>query len=195
MSDVFRETERLLNKYFKVQLRIERLNDIISKLECQADEIKKELSFATPVPRVVSVLRSDGGAVVPVGGYGGGGSWGGSESGVDYEGDGSKGLDAAIEKYDELLVRLRTRYLFLRRRIWLLKVRVQRLEEEAAGVGAVVGQLDDDEKMIIEQRYVYKRSNYAIAKVMSFDEKTIRNKKREIVLKVADYLGKIKGKG
>jgi hypothetical protein len=172
-AEIFRQTESLLNRYCKKKMRIERLHSIIQLIHDQAEEIKQELAEATPVPRLISVYRSDGGAAVPVGGFGG---------------SGIKGLDTAIDKYNSLLVDLQARYLELRRREWLLRLRARRLEEEIAGIDAVVGQLDEDERRIVEFRYLYRWSNYAIGKEMRFDERTIRRKHQAIVFKVADSL-------
>ncbi|MDD3654919.1 MAG: hypothetical protein PHO01_12225 [Desulfotomaculaceae bacterium] len=181
-AETFRQTERLFNRYYKKKMRIERLHMIIGQLNEQAEEMKVELAAASPVPRVIAVYQGYGGVG---GGHGGGG---GAGSGA---GGGVKGLDVAIERYGDLMVNMWTRYLEIKRRIWTLKVRVGRLEEEVAAVDdAVTRLLDDEERLIIEQRYVYRRSNYTIGKVMNRDERTIRRKHQAIIKKVAYFLAK-----
>lgn len=175
-AQIFRQTEGLLYRYWKKKMRIERLQTIIQKLEDQAEEIKVELAEATPVPRVVAAYKSDGGAVAPVGG--------------------TKGLDNALESYDEIVFLLQARYVRLRRKMWSLKMRVGRLEEEIAGVEAAVNQLTTDERRIVEYRYLYKHSNYAIGQIMDLSESTVRRKRRGLVIKVAEYLGRrVNGRG
>lgn len=170
-AHVFRETERLLHRYWKKRLRIERLKAIIEQVLGQAADIAAELAEANPVPRVVT--KYAGGIAAPAGKR-------------------TAGLESAIAKYDILLLDLQARYLDLRRRAWRLKLRVTQLEEEIAGVAAAVAQLAEDEQRIVEYRYVYRWSNYAIGQVMRSSEPTIRRKHQEIVKIVADYLGKPK---
>lgn len=182
-AETFRQTERLLNRYYKKKTRIERLHKIIGQLIDQAEEMKFELAAASPVPRVIAAYQGDGGAGMGTvsGGVGGGAG----------SGSGGKGLEFAIERYGDLMVNMWTRYLELKRRIWMLKIRVGRLEEEVAAVDhAVCRLLNDEERTIIEHRYIGRRSNYAIGKVMSFSEATVRRKLSDIVIKVANYLGK-----
>jgi len=169
-AEIFRQTEGLLYRYWKTKLRIERLKAIIQQIHDQAEGIKVELSEASPVPRVVAKYRGGGGRVAPLGK--------------------SEGLESALADYDSLLFDLQARYVNLRRREWRLRIRVGRLEEEIAGIEAAVNQLTTDEKKIVEYRYLYRHSNYGIGKIMNFNEKTIRNKRRELVFKVADYLAK-----
>lgn len=167
-AQVFRETEKLLHRYWKKKMRIERLRAIIQQVQDQAGEIAAELAEANPVPRVVT--RYSGGPAAPTGT--------------------TKGLDTAVAKYDNLLFDLQAKYLDLRRRAWRLKLRVSQLEAEIAGVATAVDQLTEDEQKIVEYRYLYQWSNYAIGQVMSFNEKTIRKKHQKIVTTVADSLAK-----
>jgi len=169
-AEVFRQTEGLLYRYWKKKMRIERLKSVLQQIHDQAEQIRTELSHASPVPKVVA-------------GYSKGMAWA-APFGK------SEGLESSLADYDELIWKLQARFVDLRRREWSLRIRVWELEAEIDGLEAAVNQLDTDEKKIVEYRYLYKHSNVGIGKIMNYSEGTIRNKRRALVFKVADYLAK-----
>ncbi len=172
-AEVFRQTEGLLYRYWKKKMRIERLKSVLQQIHDQAEQIRVELSQASPVPKVVAGYS--GGRPAPFGK--------------------SEGLESSLADYDELIWKLQARFVDLRRREWSLRIRVWELEAEIDGLEAAVNQLDTDEKKIVEYRYLYKHSNVGIGKIMNYSEGTIRNKRRALVFKVADYLAKHEQKG
>jgi len=167
-AEVFRQTEGLLYRYWKKKMRIERLKSVLQQIHDQAEQIRVELSQASPVPKVVAGYS--GGRPAPFGK--------------------SEGLESSLADYDELIWKLQARFVDLRRREWSLKIRMWKLEEEIDGIEAAINQLDTDEKKIVEYRYLFKHSNYGIGKIMNFSEGNVRKKRKVIVFKIADYLAK-----
>ncbi|MBO8136784.1 MAG: sigma-70 family RNA polymerase sigma factor [Desulfotomaculum sp.] len=167
-KSLFSQTEKMLYQFWKDKLRLERLQSLIQKIEEELEDLQDEIYMQKPVSRVIAVYGKTGGR-------------------GSYRLD---GIDGELAKHDDIMAMLVKRYYKLNRRRLSLKFRVSELQEKISYMEAVINQLDTDEKRIIEYRYLYKHSNYAIAKIMKYTEGTIRYKRRRLIKKVAEALDK-----
>ncbi|MGE4334593.1 MAG: hypothetical protein AB7E55_01280 [Pigmentiphaga sp.] len=165
------ETERLLHGYWRRRLQLERLQSRLSALRDEVAELELELRHARRIPGLVSRY-----GLVPAAG---------AEGYIT-------GYEKVLAEYEEHVQTILGKIVAKRRQIIKLQARIAELQEENAAVETVVSRLTVQEQTLIEQRYVYRRSNYQIAEIIHQSEPTVRRMHRRIVLKVADWLGKRK---
>lgn len=90
-----------------------------------------------------------------------------------------------VDKITELLIRMYKKLISIQQRIW-------HLEESIVLIEMVLSRLSDEEKMLMEQKYAYKRSNYQTADLLHCSEKRVRNMHRKIIEQIAEWLNKKK---
>lgn len=163
----FSETEKVLHLYWKRNLQIERLSAKLSALQSELASLELELREAKRLPSMIAKY-----GVTP----------GGRKGDVGYE--------ELMERWEAQIDRL-TRIVMNRRRLYAkLKVRLANLKRQQAPIVVIVKRLSPDEQRLLELRYVYRRSNYAIARELHQSEPTIRRMHHRAVTRCAEWLGK-----
>ncbi|MBO8169329.1 MAG: hypothetical protein H0Z35_09130 [Thermoanaerobacteraceae bacterium] len=168
---VFQKVERMLYRYWGKKKQIERLQKSLATVEQHIKDIRVILSDKEELYPSLGVI---GKYMVVVGGQGGGG-----------HGD---PVDDTYSEFTRTLEQLRRQLADLNRRRVKLKLRIFKLEQEIDGIEFAIGELEELEQKIVEQRYFYKRSNVQIGLALHCDEKTIRRKREEIIERIAGML-------
>jgi len=70
------------------------------------------------------------------------------------------------------------------------QMRIYELLEFISPFELVFNRLTDEEKKLIEGKYLLNLSNYQLADILHCSEKRVRTMKKRIILKIADWLGK-----
>jgi len=101
----------------------------------------------------------------------------------------ARGLDDELERIETRVEELLQRYAELRRVTLELRVRQANLCAENAAVETVMARLTLEEYRNTEQRYVYRRSNLAIAQAIYCSKSCVLGMRIRVVKQVADCLG------
>lgn len=169
-EQLFRKTESRLAGYYRQQEEAVFLNAAIAAVERQIETISGLLVEAAELIPSFGLIGTYG-AAAP----------GRSSSPSDP-------TSTAYAACEQAEVELRSEIARLaRRRIRLL---LQRSEAEAA-IGLVAGVLERlpaEEREILEQRYLYRRSHVIIGSALGMDESTVRYRLRVITAKLANCL-------
>jgi len=163
----YRETEQVIKQYFIVKDRVDRLQKKESAVRRSIEIIEGEIQELKRIPRLTAKY-----GVHP----------GGTRCDEDYS--------QLMVEYDEQLLRLQQKLFRKRRQLIKLRVRIMEIEEWLAPIEGVIGRLSDDELALLEQRYIYRRSNNIIALTIHCDEGTVRYRIRQAIIRVAELLGK-----
>jgi hypothetical protein len=75
------------------------------------------------------------------------------------------------------------------RRLVSIQHRLHNLREQIAPIEAVVQCLNDEEQIIVEQKFVYRNSNYHIANLLHCSEKRVRYIYEKIIYHLARNMG------
>lgn len=170
-KELFGKIEGLLYSYFKKKQRTQLLVSRLDKINKQMIDIRNILM---DTDELVPSLGMVGNYMVLVSAGGGGGD--------------SK-VERAYSKYERTLDDLRDELVKLAREKIRIKMKIMQLESETEGIEFALSTLTEMEKKIVEQKYLYQRSNVQIGIALGFEEGTIRYKRRSIVERVARILG------
>lgn len=99
------------------------------------------------------------------------------------------GLDAEMERMEERIEKLLQRYSEKQREVFERRARIANLREENAAMESVMARLTLEEYRYTEQRYIYRRSNYAIAQVLFCGASSVRRMRVRVARQVAGWLG------
>jgi hypothetical protein len=78
------------------------------------------------------------------------------------------------------------------RRLVSIQYRLHNLREQIAPIEAAIRRLTDEEQIILEQKYVFRNSNYHIANLLHCSEKRVRYIYDKTIYHVAQNMGMIK---
>lgn len=170
-NELFGKTEGLLYSYFKKKQRLQLLLARLDKIDKQMIDIRNILMDKD---ELVPSLGMVGNYMVLV-----------AASGGD---DGSK-VEKTLSQYEKTLDNLRDDLIKLAQDKIKVKMKIMQLESETDGIEFALSTLTDMEKKIVEQKYLYQRSNVQIGIALGFEEGTIRYKRRSIVERMARILG------
>lgn len=170
-KELFKKTEGLLYRYWAKKQRIERLRSKLATIEKQTYDIRTIMADKDDLIPMIGVIGNYM-AVVTSGG-----------------GDGSSKVERAYNQYERTMDDLHEELLKLVRDKVKTKMKLMQLESESEGVEFALSMLTDADKKIVEQKYLYRRSNVQVGMALGFDEGTIRYKRRAIVERVARILG------
>lgn len=164
----FSETEKLLDLYWQRQLQIERVNARLSSVQAELAALEMELREGRRWPKVVAKYGT-----APVA-----------------KNNRNTGLDETLTQWEEDLDKAARRIAGKRKAYLRLKARLARLLRQQAPMDVMLKRLKPEERRLLECRYVYRWSNSAIAREMNYTEGNIRYMHRQIVYRVAEWLGK-----
>lgn len=170
-KELFRKTEGLLYTYWKKKQRIQLLRARLDNLNKHMTDIRNILADKDELVPSIGIIGNYM-TVVAAGG-----------------GSGNSKVESAYNQYAKTIDDLREELVKIAREKIRLKMKVMQLEAETEGVEFVISTLSDMEKKIVEQKYLYQRSNVQIGVALGFEEGTIRYKRRSIVSRVARILG------
>lgn len=162
------ETERVLKQYWKSQLQLERLKAKESALVEGIRILEAELEEGKKIPGFTAKY-----GIVP-----------GSSRRED------EGYTSLMQEYEEQVDKLASEITKKRKNLVVIRIRVCEIEEENAPFQAIVSRLTEEEKKLLEQRYIFRRSNYQIGMVLNCGEWRVRNMRNKIMEQVAEWLGK-----
>lgn len=168
---VFKKVEGMLYRYWWKKQQIERLQKSLATVEQHIKDIRLILSEKDELYPSMGII---GKYMVIVGGQGGGAHG-----------------DPASDTYQEYIrtvEELQKELSELCQRRMKLKLRLLKLEQEIDGIEFAISYLPEIERKIVEQRYLYKRSNLQIGMALGYDEKSIRNWRKKLVYEVARLL-------
>lgn len=164
----YSETERLLHQYWRDRIRISGLRRRAQALRHEIGTLERELAEARTIPGLVARYGVVGGRT----------GWPSDYSDL-------------MVKYDEHTQHIVNRILAKRRELLRLQTRIASLEQKNAVIDELVRRLPMAEQTILEQRYMYRRSNYDIAAMLHCNEKTVRRWRDAAIARVAVWLGKV----
>lgn len=164
----FQDTERVLRLYFRSMDRLEGLRArersllaTIKALEIEAAEIKRIPSLTSQYStQPATAHRSD------------------------------PGYAKLMVQYDEHWKRVQSELLDAYKRLDRVRRRIARTEEQYLPIKQIVDKLDERAQKILEMRYLYGKSNYAISQVVWCSEATVRRSFVKAICFVAGRLGK-----
>ncbi len=168
---VFKKTERMLYNYYRKKEGLLRNKKALETTEKHIQDIRLILMDADELIPSFGVI---GNYMCMVGGTG-------------------KGItgDPTVRRFDEhhkSIEDLQDELARLIRRKIKLKMRIMKLEAEMDGIEFALGLLDEEERNIAEQKYLYKRSNIQVGIALGMDESTVRYRRNAFVQKVAKSL-------
>lgn len=154
----YASTERLIAKHLWAQERLARLRDIERSVTENLANLQQSLEEGKRIPGFTAKY-----------GLAPGNSRGGDN---DYS--------ALMEEYERQVDRLTKEILFQRRRLIVTQVRIAGILNKTSNFDCIFSRITAEERHILEQRHIYKRSNAAIAHLYGCDESTIR--RRQVVV-------------
>jgi hypothetical protein len=102
----------------------------------------------------------------------------------------AKGLDCLVADYEQEVERLVRQYVERSRRLVSLQSRIHQMEEWCAPFSNAFGKFGKEGFAVLEQRYIYRRSNYQIAELFHMSEPTVRRLVKRMITVTAEWLGK-----
>lgn len=169
-KELFGKTEGLLYSYFKKKQRTQLLLARLDKINKQMIDVRNILMDKDELVPSLGVV---GNYMILVA------AGGGSNSKVEQ----------TYNQYEMTLDDLRNELVKLAREKIKVKMKIMQLESETEGVEFALSTLTDMERKVVEQKYLYQRSNVQIGIALGFEEGTIRYKRRAIVERVTRILG------
>jgi len=163
----FRQTENLMCDYWRRTEQISRLEQRLARAEETLRGIQGDIADARTVRSLSQALSFTPGSL---------GTFG-------------SGLDVELVRMEGHVERLLKVYAKKQREVLELKARIANRREENAAMQAVMARLTLEEYRYTEQRWVYRRSNYAIAQALYCHEARVRRMRVRLVCQVADWLG------
>jgi hypothetical protein len=167
-DEQYRRTEGVLFRYAKKCMRIEELDGELAEINKQMIELERELHYWLELGPKTTASYS------PV--------FGSSDP------DGSP-VHRTFEHAEERRTHLYDRWTKLRDRRDNLLEKLNILRIETVRLDIARQRLNEVDSKAFEYRYFYEWSNQAIGRELSYDEKTIRNHIRRIVMTMADIVG------
>jgi len=162
------ETERLIAVYWKKCMRIERLRAIETSVKASLYEVDRSLHHFKRLPGLTAQY-----------GYHPGGS-----------GGFAKGIGDLVADYEQEVEKLVKQLLERSRRLVSIQSRIHQLEEWCAPFTNAFAKFGKEGISVLEQRYIYRRSNYQIAELLHMSEPTVRRMVKRMITVTADWLGK-----
>lgn len=95
-----------------------------------------------------------------------------------------------MEEYEELLNSLTRKIMNKSKKIIHTQYRLHQLKEWLTPIETIISKLTGEERILIEQRYFFKKSNYQIAKMLHCSEKRVRYMQNKTIDDVAVWIGK-----
>jgi RNA polymerase sigma factor (sigma-70 family) len=169
-AGLYARTESTCYRYYRDQAELAKCQQALQKLEQRIEDTRKILLDVEKLIPSIGVV----GNYSPVGGNRGGQP--GDPTVVGYS-----SYQQTVEELNNKLAK------YMKRKI-SLRLRILELESELEAVELALGTLKPEERKIIEQRYLYRRSNQQVGSALGMDEGTVRYRRRVIVEKVARAL-------
>jgi hypothetical protein len=166
-DDAYRRTEGVLFRYAKAKQIMARLESEIAELERQIVEIEKLIAACGAIPGSVTANYSG----MPAGG---------------------DGTTTTVERAT-LLAESRLSHLQAMHQERCAKRdektdRLQLLAQETAPVEFAYQMLEQRDQHIFTQRYFYERTNEAIGAQLHYDERTVRRRRNDMLIRLAEVL-------
>ncbi|HHV61138.1 MAG TPA: sigma-70 family RNA polymerase sigma factor [Firmicutes bacterium] len=162
------ETERMIADYWRAKVRMERLRAkedallaSIKRLELQLEEVRRIPGLTAKYGLVPRAQRG---------------------ADRDYS-------DLMVE-YEEQIDKITKILLEKQKQLASIRHRLLELQELIAPMEAIMAKLTSEERLITEQRYIYRRSNYQIAELLHCSEHRLRYMLKRIISRVAEWTGK-----
>ncbi len=168
---LFHKTEGILYRYYRKLQDLERKRKALAGTEKRIAEVRKLLAEADDFIPSFGMI---GNYLAVVGGKSDGPP-------ADHTARAYDAYTYSVERLTDELARLGKRRISL-------KLRIMTLEAETEGIEFAIGLLEPEERRIVEQKYLYRRSNLQIGMALGMDESTVRYRRQAIVEKVAKWL-------
>lgn len=170
-KELFRKVEGMLYRYYRKLQDLGRKKKALAGTEKRIAEIKKLLIEAN---NFIPSFGMVGNYLAVIGGKSDGPL-------ADHT---VRAYDVYTHSVDQLMGKLAQ----LEKRRISLKLRIMTLETEIEGIEFAISLLDPEERQIVEQKYMYQRSNLQIGMALGLDESTVRYRRQAIVEKIARWL-------
>lgn len=164
----FQRAEAMIRDYWRRAGQIQRLDARLLRAEERLREIEADIAGARSVRSLSQALSFTPGSL--------GGAFG-------------SGLDVELERIEDQLEALLQRYAEKRREALELRARIANLRSSNAAMETVMARLSLEEYRYTEQRWVYRRSNYAVAQVLHCGASSVRRMRVRVARQVAGWLG------
>lgn len=166
------ETEKLIRLYWRSKERLSRLREKERILQLSRGELKKNLIRTRAIP---GYTRKFG--IV---------SWEGRKGDFDYS--------SVMVEYEKLVDKISRDLIKNNRALVSTQMRIYELLEFISPFELIFNRLTDEEKKLLEGKYLLNLSNYQLADILHCSEKRVRTMKKRIIFKIADWLGKLNTK-
>lgn len=163
----FAETEKVLDLYWKRKLQIERVNARLSTVQAELAAMELEMREGKMLPRITAHY-----GIAPRG----------TRRNV--------GIDDLMVRWENHLDKSLKSIMNKRKTYARLKARLAGLCRQQAPIEVMVKRLSKEQQRLLELRYVYRRSNYAIARELYVSETTVRRWHKQAITQCAEWLGK-----
>lgn len=161
----FRQAENLIRDYWRRTEQIGRLEARLARAEETLRGLQGDIADARTVRSLSQALSFTPG------------------------GHADSGLDVELVRMEAHVEQLLSDYAAKLRDVLELRARLANLREENAAMQAVMSRLSLEEFRYTEQRYIYRRSNYAIAQVLYCGASSVRRMRVRVARQVAGWLG------
>jgi hypothetical protein len=166
----FGRTERLLTFLWISKGRIQRLESLEKLLLDNLHCLENSLNDLRRIPGLTAKY----------------GLVGGLARGGDYD------YAVLMTEYEDQVDAITRQMIQKYRRLVSIRYRLHNLREQIAPLEAALRRATAEEQLILEQKFVFRNSNYHIADLLHCSEKRVRYIYKKIIYQVADNLGNIR---
>jgi hypothetical protein len=164
----FFQTEILISQYFKNEDRLNRLQEMEKILTNNLRLLDHELAEFKRIPGLTAKYNPAGRA----------------KNLLTYD------YSDLMEEYENQFIRIFQQIFEKYKKLVSIQYRVYAIREFNAPLEMAMKRLSAEEKILMEQKYGFKTSNYQIASLLHCSEKRVRYMHRKIIVQIAERLNK-----